>query len=188
MNLGTRILILAACVLCKTLLNILPAQAAYDPCYSASLAVRNAQRNLQWAQNNLLRAQNDFFRAQNQVALRKGQLEAQLAQREANLNAVIASNAAWTSACIVRNVFFFRYRVGNCAFVAAGSINRRANAQAWVNTAQTNLAVFQNYSTNYLQRMAERTVVAEGQVSQAQSTLNAAEADYQQCMTGSQES
>jgi hypothetical protein len=167
------------------LLPASPARAAYDSCYSTESAVRSAQRNVQVAQSSAQRAQSDLFRAQEQVASRTANYEAQVSQREANLNAVIAGNVAWTTSCVAQG-FFFRYRFRNCTWVAAGSVNRRARAQAALNTARSRLSIYQSYSASYLQRMAARVVVAEARVVQAQEQLATAEAQYQQCLSSLQ--
>jgi hypothetical protein len=177
--------ILSAFVFCGTFYPACSVNAAYDPCYTYEASVRSAQREVQLAQSNLAKAQSDFFRAQNQVAARRGSLEAQVAQREANLNAVIASNTAWTASCVVQG-FVFRFRYRSCAWVAAASINRRARAQASVNTARSNLAIYENYSAGYLQRMAARVVVAQNRANQADAQLAQAEAQYQQCIANQQ--
>jgi multidrug efflux pump subunit AcrA (membrane-fusion protein) len=161
------------------------AGAAYDPCYSVESNVRSAQRNVQVAQNNAARAQSDLFRAQEQVASRTANYEAQVSQREANLNAVIASNVAWTASCVAQG-FFFRYRFRSCTWVAAASVNRRARAQASLNTARSRLSIYQSYSATYLQRMAARVVLTEARLSQAQADLATAEAQYQQCISSQQ--
>jgi hypothetical protein len=170
---------------CLAIYPISPAGAAYDPCYSAESSVRYAQRDVQNAQNNVARSQSDLFRAQNQVEQRTAMYQAQIAQREANLDATIASNAAWTTSCIAQG-FFFRFRFRSCAWVAAASVNRRARAQAAVNSARSRLAIYQNYSAGYIQRMAGRVVFAEAKLNQAQTKLAAAEAQYQQCLASQQ--
>jgi len=177
--------ILSAIVFSVALFPVVPVSAASNPCYSYESQVNYAQRNVQIAQNNAARAQSDLFRAQNQVEQRTAQLQAQVSQLEANLSATIAGNTAWTASCVAQG-FFFRFRFRSCAWVAAASVNRRARAQAAVNTAQSRLAIYQSYSAGYIQRMAARVVVTEAKLNQAQTQLATAEAQYQQCISSQQ--
>jgi peptidoglycan hydrolase CwlO-like protein len=173
----------ASVIAISTMLSlVLNANAASNPCASSESQLRSAQRSVQSAQSTLTRTQNDLYRAQNQVSSRQGHLEAQLRQREANRDAMITSNVAWTTACVARSMVLFRGRWLNCANVVAASVSRRARAEASVNIAVSNLQTYQTYSANYLQRMAGRVVLAQNNLTTAQTQLQTAQAQYDQCV------
>jgi hypothetical protein len=158
------------------------AHAVNEPCYQYRTAADYAQRNLQSAQSNLSRAENNFYRAQNQVALRITQLESTVAQRQAFAESVNTSAGAFTSACVVRGVFF-RFGWRNCANAAAMGATRRARARASVDAAQANLRSYTVYSAGYLRRMATMVETAQTQVNTAQANLQTAVNAYQECLS-----